>query len=120
GMLGFAQSMAAGIFDLPSLLPGGAVMRSTRGGFSASKSALNVSAFGTGGAAITEGVLQSTQQLRTPEESAMNIAGATILSGVLGAGMASRMTRAELQTFGKRVEQEFGAPRAIAEDQPSQ
>src|SRR5690606_26010506 len=24
GMLGFAQSMAAGIFDLPSLLPGGA------------------------------------------------------------------------------------------------
>jgi hypothetical protein len=69
GALGFAQSMAAGLFDLPSLLPGGAAVRSARGGFSAGKSALTVGAYGAGGAAITEGALQATEQLRTPEES---------------------------------------------------
>ena len=109
GMLGFAQQMAAGIFDLPSLLPGGAVVRTAKG---ASKlgTALKVGAFGAAGAGITEGVLQSTQELRTPEESAMNIAGATILSGVLGYGMASRMNSAEMAALGKRIERDFTPP----------
>ena len=110
GALGFAQAMAAGLFDLPSLLPGGAVVRNTAKGVSRLRSAANVATFGAAGAGLTEGVLQATQQLRTPEESAMNIAGATILSGVLGYGMASKMSGAERAIIGKRIERDFTPP----------
>lgn len=81
GWTGTIAQMAAGVVDLPTLLPfGGAVI----GG--ATKAARIAStALGAGlDAAISEGALQSTQATRTGEESALNIGGSIVLGGSLG------------------------------------
>lgn len=109
GWLGQVQSMAAGLFDLPSLLPGGAAVRTAKG-VSKLRTAMKVGGYGFAGASVSEAALHATQELRTREESQMNIAGATILSGLLGYGMGARMGRAERQALGKRIEQDFTPP----------
>ncbi|WP_234826361.1 hypothetical protein [Sinorhizobium meliloti] len=80
GGMGLVASMAAGVFDLPTLLPigGGALgagaVRAARG-----------AAIGAGiDAAVSEGGLQFTQTLRTGEQTAFNIGGSIILGGALG------------------------------------
>jgi len=109
GAIGYAQGLAAGIFDPTILLPGGAIVRGAKGGASAIRTAGSVAAYGAGGAALTEGVLQATQQTRTWEESATAIAGATVLSGVLGAGLARRAGR-EIDAWGGALETDLGRP----------
>jgi hypothetical protein len=109
GAIGYAQGLAAGIFDPTILLPGGAIVRGAKGGASAIRTAGSVAAYGAGGAALTEGVLQATQQTRTWEESATAIAGATVLSGVLGAGLARRAGR-DIDAWGSAVETDLARP----------
>jgi hypothetical protein len=109
GAIGYAQGLAAGIFDPTILLPGGAIVRGAKGGASAIRTAGSVAAYSAGGAALTEGVLQATQQTRTWEESATAIAGATVLSGVLGAGLARRAGR-EIDAWGSAVETDLARP----------
>jgi len=110
GAVGFAQGLAAGLFDPTILLPGGAVVRSARGGASVLRSAASVAAYGAAGAVATEGALQATQQTRTGEESAMAIAGATVLSGLLGAGLARRALASgfDMDGVGKAIEDDLG------------
>lgn len=86
GLRGTALQMAAGVLDLPTLLPAGWAVKAARGANAARIGAL----FGvTAGAdaSITELILQQTQQLRSAEESAANIGGSIVLGSVLGFGI---------------------------------
>jgi hypothetical protein len=79
GGMGVFAELAAGVVDLPTLLPVGGVVasgvRSTAGRF----------ALGAGlDAAASEAGLQATQRTRTGEETAINIGGSVILGGALG------------------------------------
>ena len=53
------------------------------------KAALVVGANAAGGTLAQEAILQSTQELRTAEESAINVLGAAALGGILGAGVSA-------------------------------
>lgn len=82
GPMGVIASMAAGTFDLPTLLPVG-------GGIGAGGSFLRTlsgAALGAGlDAAVSEAGLQLTQKTRTGEETAFNVGGSILLGGALGA-----------------------------------
>lgn len=88
-MLGMGAGLIAGVLDVPSLLPFGTAARAVTAG----RGALAVggrTAIASGLAAtVTEGALQTTQTMRTVEESLASIGGATILGGVLGTGAAA-------------------------------
>ena len=66
------------------LMPGGTAFKAVKLGTSIGKSAQAVALAGGASAALQEGVLQATQFERTPMESVINIAAATVLSGVIG------------------------------------
>lgn len=53
------------------------------------RAALVVGANAAGGTLAQEAILQSTQELRTAEESALNVLGAAALGGILGAGVSA-------------------------------
>lgn len=115
GFSGVVAPMAAGVLDWPTLLPGGALVRTAKGGISLLRSSASVAAAGAAGAAVSEAALQGTQQLRTAEESAVVIGGSAILAGALGAGLAKLVSRGELDALAPRVERDFVVPGA---DQP--
>lgn len=115
GFSGVVAPMAAGVLDWPTLLPGGALVRTAKGGISLLRSSASVAAAGAAGAAVSEAALQGTQQLRTSEESAVVIGGSAILAGALGAGLAKLVSRGELDALAPRVERDFVVPGA---DQP--
>lgn len=80
GGMGVVAAMAAGVLDIPTLLPlgGGALgagaMRAARG-----------AAIGAGiDAAVSEAGLQLTQTMRSGEQTAFNIGGSILLGGALG------------------------------------
>ncbi len=82
GLGGFAASMAASVFDLPSLIPGAALVRTGRAVRAANAGRVAAS---TGVAAgIAEGALQSTQLERTGLESGIAVGGSVVLGAVLG------------------------------------
>lgn len=88
GGWGIAAYLAAGILDPINLIPvGGAAAKAYKSG-----KILHGFAAGalTGGvaAAGTEAILQGTQQTRTQEEAAINIAAGTFLSGFIGGAVA--------------------------------
>lgn len=82
GSMGTVAQMAAGVFDLPTLLPVGG------GLIGAGESLLRTAAGAAIGAGIdatvSETGLQLTQATRTGEESAYNIGGSILLGGALG------------------------------------
>lgn len=84
GAKGVALSIAAGVLDPINLVPLSTVVRSAKLGDSIIQSAGKTALAGGLSTATAEGVLQSTQLLRTPEESALTITGATLLSGIIG------------------------------------
>lgn len=97
GVGGIVLAMGAGVLDPINLIPiGGTAVKTTRAGETILKSAANVGAAGLLTGAATEAILQGTQQSRTTEETVINIAGSTILSGLLGAGAGVLATRTDL------------------------
>lgn len=94
GVGGVIMGLAAGIASPTTLLPGGALVRGARG-LSALRSALSVGTAAAGAVAAQEAVLQGTQETRTLTESAINVASGAILGGLLGAGGAALVGRAE-------------------------
>jgi hypothetical protein len=117
GWTGIGASMAAGVLDLPILLPGGNLIRSAKGGVSLLRTAGSTAAYGTLAAAASETVLQGSQELRTGTESAVVIGGSTVLAGLLGAGFGKLFSRADQAAFAARVEQDFRVP-GIDESDP--
>lgn len=99
GALGVGASLAAGLLDPVNLLPGGSVYRSVKGGISVLKTARSAAVAGAGATAVSEAVLQATQQTRTTEESAVTIGAGALLSGVLGAGVANLVKRSPTEVL---------------------
>lgn len=116
GWMGTAASIAAGILDPINLIPvGGEAIKAYTLGGSILKGAANTARAGLIGSSISEAALHSTQEARTLGESAANIAGATLLSGVLG-GAAGLIGGKELHNLGRRVEKELEIPHPDSSD----
>lgn len=107
GWTGTALTFGAGVIDLPTLLPGGALVRGGRIGYNALKSAAAVGAAAGLSTAVQEGVLQGNQELRTPEESAFAIGGSVILGGILGAGASKLFTKGEWNRVAASLEDDL-------------
>lgn len=105
--------IAAGTIDLPTLLPAGSLIRGVRGGYSVARSALSTGAAAAVGAGVQEGVLHSTQQTRTLEESGVNVGASFFLGGLLGAGGAKLLSNVEWNRAVQNLERELaGQPAA--------
>lgn len=104
GVSGVIASLAAGVFDLPTLFPlGGGIM-------SAGRTALGTAArVGVGAgidATISETGLQLTQHTRTGEESVLNVGGSILLGGALGTLAGRYLSRAEMSALSRKIEQQ--------------
>ncbi|ESZ07181.1 MULTISPECIES: hypothetical protein [unclassified Mesorhizobium] len=104
GWWGTGASALAGVVDLPTLIPGGAVVREATIGATVIKGALRTAAAGALGAGVSEIALQSTQQTRPIAESAMAVGAGTILGGLLGAGVGAMFSHAERKAAFASVE----------------
>lgn len=89
GWGGIGAALLAGTLDLPSLIPGGAVVGGGRALQVAGRTAL-VAGLTTAG---EEAVLQSQQQTRTGIESATAIGGSVVLGGMLGGALGAVLAR---------------------------
>lgn len=99
--------LVAGTLDPSVILPGGAFVRSVKGGFSVAKTAASVAAGGGLQASVEEAGLHSSQETRTVGESAVNIGASVILSGLLGAGGAKLLSKAEWNSSVAAIEREL-------------
>jgi GNAT superfamily N-acetyltransferase len=104
GGWGTAASMGMAVLDPTSLLPGGAVYKAGRIGWRAGKSALSVGVAAAGATAVQETGLQSLQQTRTLTESALNVAGAAVVGGILGGAVGTLAGRSAVEKLGQMVE----------------
>ena len=108
GWVGTGADMLAQIIDLPTLLPGGAIIRGAGIGASAARTALSTAVAGGLAAGVSEFGLHATQETRTLEESLMSVGGAALLSGVLGAGVGAYFSKAERSAALQAVERAKG------------
>jgi hypothetical protein len=107
--------MTSGVLDWPTLLPGGAFVRAGKGGFSAAKSALSVGTAAGVGVTVQELGLHASQELRTPEESAVNISAGVLIGGLLGGAGAKLLSDAEWISATRNLDADIAAP-AAADD----
>jgi len=85
GAMGTVAELVAGIADPINLIPvGGQTVMVGKMGARALSGALRVGAAGLASGIVQEAALQATQDTRTMEESAVNVAAQTFLSGLLG------------------------------------
>lgn len=117
GLMGTIASMVASGADWTSLLPGGAVYRTAKLGVNLARSALAVGAAAGGATVLQEAILQNTQVLRTPTESALNIGGSVIIGGILGAGGAAILGPA-FNSLSRQLEREVSGVLAEAGGAP--
>ena len=90
GAEGFVGMLAAGILDPINLIGfGGAAKAAYFTGKTALRLTGRTAAVAGGSTVISETALQSTQSTRTLLESSLNIAGATVLGGLLGGSVGS-------------------------------
>ncbi|MQW45573.1 hypothetical protein CN090_13140 [Sinorhizobium meliloti] len=104
GWTGVGLSMAAGLTDIPTLIPGGAFVRAGKVGYSGLRSAASVGVAAGVGAAAQEAGLQATQELRTPAESALAVGGSVILGGLIGGAGAKFFSKGEWDRVSKQLE----------------
>jgi hypothetical protein len=112
GGMGIAAQMAAGVTDPLLLIPLGKsvqVARSAKAGSIASYAAVGATA--ELGAEMAK---HQSQDVRTGEESAINVGGAALLSGVLG-GVAASLTRNDMELLAKGMD-EIADPKVQVED----
>jgi hypothetical protein len=103
GAKGVLADVMAGIADPVNLVPiGGEIVQASRFG-RVLVGAGRVAAAGAVSGVASEAILQATQETRTAEESALNIAAATLLGGALGGAVGA---------FGKPVSREMAAAAA--------
>ncbi|MFT3732851.1 MAG: hypothetical protein QM780_15760 [Hyphomicrobium sp.] len=84
GLTGTAALLVAGIVDIPTLIPVGKALQLGKAGASLLETAGKSAVAGAVDAGISEAGLQTTQELRTPEEGAVNIASGAILGAAIG------------------------------------
>jgi hypothetical protein len=95
GKIGFVAQTMAGALDPTMLLPGGVAIDAARGGLTFSKAAVELGKAGFMQTVAQEALLHGTQQTRTFEESALNVASGTLLTALIGGGAASLLSRGE-------------------------
>ncbi|MBL0935507.1 MAG: hypothetical protein IBJ07_12255 [Rhizobiaceae bacterium] len=110
GWGGIAASFGAAIFDLPTLLPGGALVRGATTGATVARTALSTGAAGALAAGVSETALQATQQTRPMSESAMAVGAGAVLGGLLGAGAGALFSKAERAAALQAVERARAEP----------
>ncbi|MGE0514441.1 MAG: hypothetical protein AB7O71_10800, partial [Hyphomicrobiaceae bacterium] len=81
---GTAAMLAAGVIDLPSLLPGAVGWKLGAKGVNLAKASAGFGAGAVLSSTVSEAALQATQVGRTWEESAAGVGGSAILGGILG------------------------------------
>lgn len=87
GFVGFMAELTAAVTSPSTFIPiGGTTYRGLRTGQSIARNAASVSVAATGGAALSETLLQATQDNRAMQESVINVLGAAAFGGVLGGG----------------------------------
>jgi hypothetical protein len=87
--------LLAGAADPTMFFPGAAFYRTTKGAISIGRTALSVAGAAGGAVTLQEAGLHATQQTRTLTESGENIGASVFLGGLLGAGGAKLLSRAE-------------------------
>jgi hypothetical protein len=104
GGLGTLAEMAAGTFDLPTLLPiGGGLVGAGRGLLGTAVRA----GIGAGiDAGVSEAALQATQATRTPGESVANVGGSIILGGALGTLAGRYLGGTEAHALSRKIEEQ--------------
>ncbi|PVE25435.1 hypothetical protein DC522_05945 [Microvirga sp. KLBC 81] len=95
GVAGIVASIGMGLVDPTIVLPGGAIYRGARGGYAIGRTALSAAAAGAVQGLASEAILQGTQETRTTGDLLASVATSTVLSGLLGAGAAALLSRAE-------------------------
>jgi hypothetical protein len=95
GKIGFVAQTMAGMLDPTMLLPGGVGIDAARGGLTFTKAAIETGKAGLLATTAQEVLLHGSQQTRTFEESALNVASGTLLSALIGGGAAAFLAPAE-------------------------
>lgn len=104
GFPGFVAQAAAGLISPEVLLPGGAIARSAKGGYSVLRAMAAIGAAAGGQTAAQEGILQAMQETRTAGESAFAVGSATLLGALIGAGAANLLSVAERKTLERALD----------------
>ncbi|MDW9547735.1 hypothetical protein [Sinorhizobium meliloti] len=104
GWTGVGLSMAAAVTDPTILLPGGALTRAGKVGFSTLRSAAAIGGAAALGTAAQEVGLQGTQEVRPISESALAVGGSAILGGLIGAGASKFFNKVEWDRVSKSLE----------------
>lgn len=104
GAYGFIASMAAAILDPLIFIPGVGIAKSARGAVLIGRTMARTGALGGGLIAVQEAALHMTQRTRTPQESALNIAGGVVLAGLLG-GAIGKLTQRQLNVATKQIDE---------------
>lgn len=104
GWTGVGLSMTAGVTDLPTLIPGGALIRAGRIGYSALRSGAAVGLAAGVGAIAQEAGLQATQETRSLGTSALAVGGSVLLGGILGGGVSRFFSGSEWGRVSKQLE----------------
>ena len=89
GGWGYFYGGVGAAIDPTIALPGGAIYRGARVGWSAAKTGFSTAKAAAGATAAQEAVLQGTQEARLAPETMFALAGSTILGGVVGAGVGA-------------------------------
>lgn len=106
GGAGIVVGITAGIFDPVNLIPiGGSTYKAFKAGKIA-EGAFTGAQVGALSVAASESLLQSTQELRTIEESTFNVAGGAVLGGLLG-GLAGKLSAKQFDDLAQRVENDI-------------
>lgn len=88
GWSAMGWQFVAGMMSPTNLIPGTLAAKGVKQGYSVAKSATNVGVSGFAATSLSEIALQSSQGLRTKEESLLNIGAGTLFSAGFGAGLA--------------------------------
>lgn len=116
GWAGGLATLGAGIVDLPTLIPGGALVKGAKGGYSVAKSALALGAAGAVDAGASEAALHSTQVTRTATDSAVNIGASVVLSSMLGAGVAKYLGSRDISELTSRLDADINRTTDVSAD----
>lgn len=102
GTMGMVASMAAGVFDLPTVLPIGAAVSAARVGSVVARSAIGAGL----DAGVSELGLQASQRTRTGEETALNIGGSVVLGGALGTLIGRYLSTQKTRDLSRKIERQ--------------
>lgn len=115
GIWGTVASFGAGILDPINLLPvGGVAIKGARGGLGFLRTGAQSARVGFLSSTAAEVGLQATQLTRTGEESGLNIAGGTVLAGVLGPALSLLWRNPKAAEIAKQVEDEVRQAQALS------